>query len=437
MPTAFVVTGVPVAIGIVALALLVGGGHPTVAAAAPSTPITADASAGPTPPPSGAPSADPSAEPNLAEVPEPTPAPTPTPTPAPPAWTRPATVKGFADCWSVVAAIDDQGTSHVAGTCQKGDRLQVRYSVSSDTRSWKTTAFKLPADRLELSPQLAVSGNRLYLAYTRDAQEDGGCGDDGLRDLGVYYRTRTLPNGTWSAPTRIGNVGDALGSFRVKGSVLHATVTNEKAGTTTYETVTAGHLARYPIKDAFGSTSLRVDNDGLGRIAYAGKGGIRYAQLDGTHLAAVTIPDTLGGSYPALILGPDNEPSILWSRSSYGGEGGCADGGEDKDPTAGTYLSIHGDDGWVTTRISKLIGTSSLAMDPATGELHVVVSDERRMVYYHRLPGHDWEHKNFAVKNPSSPVIRLDPRSGDLVLAFSTYDDDTDGRSNVEVVAYR
>ena len=41
----------------------------------------------------------------------------------------------------------------------------------------------------------------------------------------------------------IGKAADHLQSFRVNGSVIHATVTNEKDGSTAYETLTGGALA--------------------------------------------------------------------------------------------------------------------------------------------------------------------------------------------------
>src|SRR6185295_14402364 len=110
----------------------------------------------------------------------------------------------------------------------------IRYFVKVPGGSWTATTFAHPAHRLDLDPQIAFRGDVVYVAYSRIALDDG-CGSDG-NDIGVYVRTRSQPSGSWSAPTRIGLPDDSLGSFRVDGGTVHATVRNEKDGRVYYET---------------------------------------------------------------------------------------------------------------------------------------------------------------------------------------------------------
>jgi hypothetical protein len=393
-----------------AVAFLVASGGTPAGATKPSSPPIALSSQTPTDPSSDPlePSAPPSASPSA----------TPKPTPKPlPVWSKPSTIAGLDTCGSVVAAIDDRGTDHVAATCDGAVGSLVKYAVSSDGRTWKTTTFTPPSGRFESDPQLAFAGNTLYVAYTRVAPTDGGCGDDGLADVGVYYRTRTLPSGAWSDPTRLGVVADHLQSFRVNGTEIEATVSNEKDGKTYYETSSDAGLYRQ-VLSAGGWTSLRVGDDGQGRIAYATTDGISIATADRSHVATQLIPNSKRGSDPILVLAPGNDPYVLWTRSSYVG-GGCVDPDE-TDPTNGTYFSTNASGTWVTTKVTSLLGGTSMALDPATGEIHVLVNDLQRIVYFHRSAGAGsaWAHETLARGGLSSAVIREDPASGDLLVVF-------------------
>jgi hypothetical protein len=424
------ITAVLAVLGVAAIALLVGVGRTPAAASASSAPPIALGSV-------------PSASPSLALASSiPAPSASPSVTPSAPTTTRDprassnaVIVAGLDSCNALVAAIDDRGTDHLAAAC--GNRgTQIRYSVSSDGRTWTTSVLQPPTSREELDPQLAFAGNTAYLAYTRVAPVDGGCGDNGLDDVGVYYRTRTLPNGVWSEPTRIGAVADRLESFRVSGSVIHATVANDKDGKTAYETVTGGTLARYTIGDAAGWSSLRVGDDGKARVAYESTHGISIGMVSGDHFSSAAIPKGAGGWNPALALAPGNDAYLVWNRSYHGL--GCV--GPEPDPLDGTYFATNASGTWVSSRLTTRVGGTSLALDPGTGEVHVLVSDYRSIMYFHRAPGADWAHETLARGQVSSPVIREDPTTGALFVAYVVYVESIDmetGESHVEVIVRR
>jgi hypothetical protein len=355
------------------------------------------------------------------------------------AWSAPVTVPGLDGCYAVVAAVDDKGRDHIAATCTNGNGSELRYSDSSNGQSWATAVLKAPAGRYELDPQLALDGTKLYLAYTRVAPTDGGCGDDGLTDVGVYIRTRTLPSGAWSDPKRIGAVGDHLQSFRVNGSSFHATVTTDNDVATMYEIQTGDTLRRYTIGDAAGQTSLRVGDDGKGRIAYESSKGIAYGMVAGDRFASSTIPNSTNGWNPILALGPGNLAYVVWNRSYHGI--GCAGPGDQ--PEDGTYFATNAGGTWASSRVTPQVGGASLTIDAATGEVNVVVvsggSAGPRLIRFHRAPGAtSWAHETVMQGAAGSPVIRADPKTGALFVAYSIeiLDPDSDNsETHVEVVA--
>src|SRR6476469_7618042 len=181
--TASIVTVALAVVGIVVLAIAVSIDGPRAdAAASPSVPPTTFRSPIPSRPvdASTPPSVSPSAPAPSAPAPKPTPRPTQVPAaPASAAWSKPVTVPGLSGCYTIVAAVDDLGSEHLAATCYKGNGSELRYSDSRNGRNWTTATLKPPTGRYELDPQLALDANKLYLAYTRVAPTDGGCGDDG------------------------------------------------------------------------------------------------------------------------------------------------------------------------------------------------------------------------------------------------------------------
>ncbi|HET9613359.1 MAG TPA: hypothetical protein VFP22_00995, partial [Candidatus Limnocylindrales bacterium] len=291
----------------------------------------------------------------------------PASTAAPAVWSKPETVPGLDGCVSAVLAVDDSGSIHIAADCRHGDLSEIRYAVSAGG-AWTTDVLPVPAHRLERLPQLAFSGSTLYLAYTRLAPVDGGCGADGLQDVGVYVRSRSLPNGTWSDARLIGVDRDELESFRVSNGMLYATVANEKDGRTYFETgpVEGAVAHRVQLPNVAGATSLRVGDDGVARVAFEGASGLQFGTVDANAALTKPVPGTSGGWAPSLVLSPGNNASLLWSLSYHGA--GCAS--PDPSPADGTYFSTNVGGAWQTQRISKMVGESSLTVDPASGDVH-------------------------------------------------------------------
>jgi hypothetical protein len=358
-------------------------------------------------------------------TPDPTPKPTPKPTPV---WSKAAVVNGLKGCFSVVAAIDGAGTSHLAANCGAGGK-EIRYATSTDGRAWTAKTFAPPRNRLELDPQLAFEGNTLYLASTRVALTDGGCGDDGLADVGVYVRSRALPGGDWSEPEQVGSTADHLQSVRVSGGTLHLTVSNEKDGKTYYEALTRGVISRQPIAGAAGSVALRIGDDGKARFAFEAASGIRYGTFDGSRIVSTTIPGSEGGWAPVFVLAPGNAAIVIWNRSYHGL--GCAEPGPE--PEDGTYLATNASGSWQTIKLSSRVGGASLALDTATGEIQALLGDYKSLTLYSRSFGGDWTKKSLGTGWISSSVIRQNPVSGALLVAYVRDVPEGDGSGQVEV----
>ena len=144
---------------------------------------------------------------------------------------------------------------------------------------------------------------------------------------------------------------------------------------------------------------------------------------------AQTIPGTVGGGGPVLALGPGNTAYVLWTISS--GIGGCID--NDPGPKAGTYLSTNAGGQWSTTKLSKSIGAQSLTMDPATGEIDALVGGFDSLQLFVKSAAGGWSHKTLTSDFASSSVIRRNPATGGLFVAFvhETLDGDVPGTVQV------
>jgi hypothetical protein len=419
-------------IGVAAIALVLGACQSPAASTSPaasfvgSSPSAIASSEAPvvaSPSPIVIDTAPPSAEPSTP------PAPSASPVSSSTGWSSPVAIAGLAGCGSLVGAIDDRGTIHLAVSCYASNgSSSVKYATSTDGRQWTTIAFSPPTGRFELEPQLAFDGNTLALAYSRVAPTDGGCGDDGLSDVGVYVRTKTLPSGGWSAPVRIGAVGDRLESFRVTRGVTYATVTNQDGTSTFYESLAAGKLTRFPLAAA-GGTSLRVGSDGVARIAYEASGGLSLGTVGPNGIKASPIPDSAQGWDPILVLAPGNVADVLWNWSYHGG--GCA--GPGPDPHDGAYFSTNAGGVWTTTRLSTSPGAISLTLDSAGG-LHALVDDADGLAVHDRLPGSPtWTHELLTQSGAEAAVIRQDPATGRLVVAYAV-DPNADGSVEIDVI---
>ena len=289
------------ATALIAILLVACSGSQTPPASAPGgSAAVPSASPSIVPSTTNSPSVSGSPAPSLA-VPKPSSAPE-SPDPATAAWSKPEVVDGLRGCSSVVAIFDAAGTAHLAASCAVGPLSEVQYAVSSGVGRWTATSFPAPTRRLEMDPQLAIEGSTLYLAYTRLAPTDGGCGDDGMQDVGVYYRQRSLPNGAWSEPHQIGGERDELQSFRVSGGVVYATLYNDSVGATVFTSQTDHSDQRIIIPGAVGSTSMRIGDDQKPRIAFEADG-IAYATVDADALTSTTISGTSRGWDPGARAG--------------------------------------------------------------------------------------------------------------------------------------
>jgi hypothetical protein len=358
----------------------------------------------------------------------PTPTATPTPSvgvsprggsvePSPAAWSKARSVGLPGDCQVVTALIDGTGGRHLAAGCVG----MIRYYAQTGA-NWETVEFAVPEKRQEYDPQLAVQGDVLYLAYTRVAIEEGGCGDPGLRDVGVHVRTKKLTASHWSEPRLIGEVADHLHSFRVVGGTIHATVANERDGLVYYETENGDAYRRYRIPQATGVTALRVGDDGKARVAYEAEGAIWYGVFNGSGFSREKVAGSTNGYRPVLVLTAGDRPYLLWRRG-YHGSGGCID--PDSEPEAGTYYATKVGGVWESVRLTPQRGVASITIDVNAGRIHVLVSGRDGLAYLSRTGSGSWSKHTFAEVNTSDGAIRLDPTTGALLVAFIGYDAQT------------
>ncbi|MBA2720753.1 MAG: hypothetical protein H0U52_16160 [Chloroflexi bacterium] len=416
-----------VAVG-VALAIATGcaGSVPSIAlpSASGNPPVSVPPADEPVP--GGSPVVGPSAAVSLPPVAEPSPSvsavpprpPSPRPTAVPTTWSEPEVVRS-GECAGLSALIDAAGDRHVAAVCDGG----IRYLASSARGAWTETPFIPPVNRVELDPILALDGDELWVAYSRLAPVDGGCGDDGLDDIGVYTRFRHLPSGTWSEPVQIGGRADRVQAFRVVDGVRHLTITTDNgAGPIYYETQAGPVVSQVMIPEAI-STTLRVGDDGYARVAWTTGHALRYARIDGAHLSTITVAGT-DRTYlqaPSLVLGPGDRAYLLWLQNTDGG-GGCA--GPESGPLDGVYVATDAGGRWTSTRLSARPSQGSLSLDAATGRLDAVVSNEGTMTRYSSRDGASWTSSRIpGTTAMGSPVVRVDPTTGRLGLFVIPWSD--------------
>ena len=347
-------------------------------------------------------SQSPSSLPTLA----PTAAPKSTPTAAPPwtaTWSKPLLVDKEA-CGAFAVGIDPKSRYHVVTSCG------LRYSVTNDGRAWTTTTL---GDSKEQEPLIAFDRDQAYIAYWRVLPNDPDtcAGPDAfLPSAGVYFRRRTLPDGGWSKAISFGTKGDHLEAFRVDGGVLHAIVWNETSGRTFYVRSTQGPVvsARHRI-DADGAVSLRIGDDGRARVAYWGGGALHYGTFNGSGFSTSKISTGPTDGPAMLVLGSGNQPHVAYTIAPP--SQGCGDG--EQLTRAGTYYATMVKGKWTSQRVTKELGLSSLAIDPGTGRIYLLVGNAIRT----KPPNGTW----VSARLPGgidSPVMRLDPATGSLLVVY-------------------
>ena len=257
-----------------------------------------------------------------------------------------------------------------------------------------------------------IDGNRAYVAYWRPLPyEPHDCGpNEPGPSAGVYYRWRTLPAGAWSTAIPFGKTGDHLQAFRVDRGVLHAIVWNGTSGRTVYIRSTQDPVAstRHGI-DTDGDVSLRVGDDGRARVAFWGGGSLRYGTFDGSGFSTSKVANGPTNRPAMLVLGARNQPHVVYTIVPP------IEGCGTYEPTSrtGTYYATLADGTWTSQRITKKVGRPSIAVDPATGRVHVLVAN----VLLTKNPDSGWVSARLPA-GVDSPVMRLDPATGGLLVVY-------------------
>lgn len=337
-----------------------------------------------------------------------------TPASAAAGWTAPSQIGTATGCSEVSAGIDADGGQHVAAECA----TNIRY-LTDQSGSWTQATFSHPAGQMDLAPQIAIDGDRLYIAFTRAAPAT--CG---LDYIGVYYRWRTLPGGAWSSAIGLGSAGDRLHSFRVVDGDFHATVMDD-GGAVRYETTASGTLKRYVLPGAIGLSSLRVGSDGGARIVYETAGLLRFAVFHGSGFDWSSIPGTgPNDRRPLLVLDADNRAHVIWTHT---GGPGC--GTDEPTSLDGTYYATNRSGQWTAPggrRFTRNTGIASLTMDPGSGRLHVLTGGDLGIKHYTKSATGTWGGTTLSTQIGTSVAIRLNGETGRLLGVYARLEPDFD-----------
>ena len=309
--------------------------------------------------------------------PSPTAKPKPSPTAAPPwkaTWSKPRLVDKES-CGEFAVGIDARSRYHVVTSCG------LRYSVTNGDGSgrpprWATRRRSGTPDRDRRQPGVCRVLARPPVRPRHLRRERRLA-----PSAGVYYRRRTLPDGAWSKAIPFGKRGDHLQAFRVDGGVLHAIVWNG----------TSGHRV-HPIDTGPGGQHPARDRRGRRRVA-AGRGrwtgarrllGRRFAPL--RDLRRVRLLDLEGRERPDRWSG--HARSSVRATNPTSSTRSSADGGLRRRgcrlSREGTYYATLVNGKWTSQRITKKLGLPSIALDPETGRVHVLVDN---MLYTKEPPG--------------------------------------------------
>jgi hypothetical protein len=304
---------------------------------------------------------------------------------------------------------------HAAAGCGSS----IRYARSTADGGWLTATFAHPSHFVDQAPQLAVDGNRLYLAWTRGGGE--GCGPHG--DTGIRYRWRTLPDGPWSAPIAIGLSTDKLDSFRVAGGVIEFIAAPDDSDVRVLVRVDQAGEHRHALPGGTsGPASLRIGSDGRARVVYETFGGLRYGIEAAGGIASSHIPGTTGDDqHPSLVLDGTNHAYVVWTREP---PPGCVT--REPEPADGTYFATNASGSWTPTvdrRFTGIQGPTALTLDLALGRVHVLVGGAA-VTYFARSPTGSWSSATLARVFADSVSIRLDQSTGALTALYSREQED-------------
>ena len=271
-----------------------------------------------------------------------------------------------------------------------------------------------PAQRREQRPRLAVEGNTLYLGVSRIGDlADCGRPDD----IGFYLRSRTLPDGAWSDAVRIGARGDRLQDIQVADGVVHAIVAAEGGGPVSYESRAGTTLTRVVLPGAH-TAVVQVGQDGKARVAYATEHGVGFGTVAGGELSTTTIAahKRTNMSSPELLLGRDDQAFLKWTQSDQQTGEGCGTSGPG--PLDGTYFATDRGGAWATMRVRRSTFGELLTMDPATGQMYMLMPDDSGTQHYlrQRTDGSWASAKIPGLRGAYQALMRVDPTRGRLVV---------------------
>jgi hypothetical protein len=276
--TAQAVRGTAAALVIISLVACAAPGSTPSPSLSPTAEPTATAAVGPSasPSPSHGPSAGPSQQPPVTPQPTPssaTPSPRPGSTPGVDGWIGPELVstRPYSDLSLVV---DDGGVAHAATVLN-----DAVFYVTNETGSWTRERLSRPAG-FDWDPSIALDDDgSLHVAFTRWPPEDPSYCPPDIADCfgpgpeGVYYSTNS--SGSWSEPVPLGRRGGNSPSLVVRAGRVHLAylgnwVIGELSGPgpVRYLTNSAGAWSDERVGTSYGSPVLRLDPDGVARLAY-------------------------------------------------------------------------------------------------------------------------------------------------------------------------
>jgi hypothetical protein len=282
-------------------------------------------------------------------------------------WTGPTPIGTVTGCVGVASALDAGSARHVVAECEGN----VRYLTDAGG-DWELTTFSHPDQRVDVAPRIAVEEDVIYVAYTRLIAESDA------PPIGIYYRRKTIEGATWSTTQRLGDSGDRLDDFVVVAGTIHATITS-RGGDIFYLRGTPDSLVRYRLPGASGRAAVRVGDDGASRFVYETATLLRYAVFHGTGFDWSSIPGTDAGSLgPSLVLDGDSKAHVSWTHVRL----------PDVSPSSGTdgvFYATNASGEWTPAadrRVTGGAGRSSLALDPISGAVHILVGGSTGLRYY-------------------------------------------------------
>jgi len=277
--------------------------------------------------------------------------------------------------------------------------------------------FVHPSGYRDRDPRIVVRNGRVWAVWTR-VQPIEGCGD-GSQPVGVYFRSRTLPDGKWSAEARLGVAGHELESVDVgDGDTLYAVTRDNGNGAVYVEWLTPSDFSRYPLSSkATGGATVRVDHLGRPWIAYETANGVRIARFTGHNLTSVSIGAAPGSSTfaPDILFDSANHAYVTWIREPDQG-GGCVT--RDVEPADGIYFATNASGAWKTQRITHRLGEYSAALD-GSGRLRLVLHGwDDTLRYIAQTPSGTFKTTILSTRPLTSPQIVIDPATGAAVVTY-------------------